>query len=358
MLRNIITLTFLLIFVNYSRGQNSARFADSIRKTYVIPELGYAVISANSVQEIHLLGVKKINTSLKANVNDRFRIGSNTKAITGFIAALLVKKGKLSWDTRFFDLFPEMKASSRKEHQDLTLYDLLTFRARLFMYTYTDAEPAKGQFKGNAGEQRYQFAKWFFAHEPIHTTNTVNFSNLCYVAAGLMLEKASGKSYEQLVHELGQELNIDFQFGQPNTMDASQTWGHNSTLQPEPPGDNYKLNWLMAAGNINVTLPDYVKFIQLQLQGLQGRSGLLSKKEFELLHFGTQRFAVGWLWAEDKQRGKYSFNVGNPGSFLSKVYIFPETDKAYILLSNVQTERADEGIDVLYNYLSNQVNNQ
>jgi len=348
-----LAFIFILVFIpRFANAQHKTTLADSVRRAYKIPELCYAVVSADSVYEMQALGVRKINTNLSASLEDRFRIGSNTKAITGFIAALLVKQGNISWNTRFFDLFPEMKATSRKEYHNLTLLNLLSFRTKLFPYTYTDPKPVKSDFTGNEEEQRYQFTQWAFRHEPVHSRDSVCFSNLSYTAAGLMLEKVSGKSYKQLVAELGAQLGIEFGFGQPNIADPLQTWGHNATLTPEPPGDNFKLNWLLPAGNINITLPDYVKFIQLQLKGLNGRSALLTREEFNFLHFGLARFAVGWSVNTDDKNNVYSYHEGNPGTFLTKVYVFPKTNKAIILFSNAQTDRAEEGMDVLLDKLT------
>jgi CubicO group peptidase (beta-lactamase class C family) len=342
----LVTL-LLLLFPGCVFGQTTRHFADSVRKAYEIPELSYAVISADSIYEVHALGVKKINTDLKASLNDRFRIGSNTKSITGFVAAQLVKQGKISWDTKFFTLFQELKAKSRKEYHDLTLLNLLSMRTRLIPYTYTYAQPVKGQFSGSDSEQRLQFAAWFFQQEPVRRNEEVNFSNLGYVAAALMLEKVAGKPFQQLVADLGAQLSIDFAWGQPNMTDPQQTWGHNASLTPEGPQDNYKLNWLMAAGNINVTLPDYIKFIQLQLKGLQGRSTLLSKQEFEFLHFGLTRFSIGWFQSLDEQGKHYSWHIGNPGSFLTQVYIYDKEGRAFILFANAQTTQTEDGLNLL-----------
>ncbi len=223
----------------------------------------------------------------------------------------------------------------------------MTFRTRLFSYTYTYGEPRREQFTGNADEQRYQFAAWFFQHEPVAGPDSIHFSNLGYVAAGLMLEKVSGKSYKELVTDLGKILGISFSFGQPNSADTLQPWGHDSRLKPEPPGDSYKLDWLLPAGNINVSLPDYVKFVQLQLKGLAGKSDMLSKQQFEYLHFGLAKFAVGWFWEPDEHQQLYSYNEGNPGTFLTKVYVYPGSDRAYVVFANVQTDKADDALDVL-----------
>ncbi len=348
MTRFKVVATLIILFLHgYCNAQNTYRYADSIRKAYKIPELAYAVVSADSIYELRVLGVKKINSKLAATNNDRFRLGSNTKAITGFIAALLVKQKKISWNTKFFDLYPEMKAASKKEYHQLTLLQLLTFRSKLFKYTYTYAEPVKGQFSGNEERQRYQFAQWFFKHEPVQTNDSINFSNLSYVAAGLMLEKVSGKTYKQLVQELGKTLGIEFGFGRPNATDKLQTWGHDASLVPEATSDDFKLDWLLPAGNINCSLPGYVKFIQLQLQGLKGKSKLLTQKEFDFLHYGPTRFSVGWLPAYDKVYGIFSFNVGNPGTYLSKVYVYRDIRKAFIVFTNAQTDQADIGTEVL-----------
>ena len=341
----------LLCIAGTARAQTPARFADSVRVAYGIPELSYAVVSADSVYEMHTSGVRKAGTEWLATPNDRFRIGSNTKAITGYIAAMLVKQGKIKWDTKFFDLFPEMKAGSRKNYHDLTLQQLLTFRTHLFAWTYTNAAPAKEAFHGTESEQRYQFAAWFFKEKPVRMRDTICFSNLGYVAAGLILEKVSGKSYQQLVDELGSRIGADLAFGQPNVKDTLQTWGHNADMVPEAPADGYKLSWLQAAGNINATLPDYIKFIQLQLRGLQGRSAVLSKEESLFLFDGLPVFSVGWFHGEDEEKHKFFYNTGNPGSFLTIVQVYPAENKAFILFTNIQSEKAEEGLNLLLDEL-------
>src|SRR5689334_383912 len=88
-------------------GQSTLAYADSVRRAHQVPAIGYAVVTADGVLELEVLGVKQAGTDRKAERNDRFRIGSNTKLITAFIAARLVHDGRLRWDTRFFALFPE-----------------------------------------------------------------------------------------------------------------------------------------------------------------------------------------------------------------------------------------------------------
>lgn len=111
----------LLLLCSVARGQASSAYADSVRQAYHIPELAYAVVSADAVLEFQVLGVQRLRTSLLAKPNDRFHLGSNTKAVTAFLAAVLVKQGKVAWDTPFLTLFPELKATSRSCYRHITL---------------------------------------------------------------------------------------------------------------------------------------------------------------------------------------------------------------------------------------------
>ncbi|MFA6149941.1 MAG: serine hydrolase [Chitinophagaceae bacterium] len=351
--RTVPILTLVLICVGtVAKAQSSKRFADSIRMAFNIPELNYAVVSSAGVMEMEALGFKKHHTNNKAALSDQFRIGSNTKTVTSYLAFGMVKKGIIQWDTKFFDLYPELKSQSNKAYHHLTLKDLLTMRARLMSWTYTYTEPTQQQIKGTEQQQRYAFLSWIMRQPPLAGNRTYYFSNPSYVAAGMMLEKVSGKDYKTLVQDLGKELAIEFGFGQPNFKDINQPWGHNADLEPEKPSDNYKLNWLSSAGNINVSLQDYVKFIQLQLLGLAGKSSLLSAEEFYTMYFGLPQFAYGWNWYVDEEsKMKYAWHTGNPGSFFTKVYVCKETDKAFIFFANVGSEQVENGINLLFEHL-------
>ncbi len=78
--RLIPTVLLLTFFITTFRQSNSS-FTDSIRIKYKIPELAYAVVSSDSIFELQSLGVQRVNSNFRANIKDKFRIGSNTKTI-------------------------------------------------------------------------------------------------------------------------------------------------------------------------------------------------------------------------------------------------------------------------------------
>jgi CubicO group peptidase (beta-lactamase class C family) len=340
----LVILTFLASSAA-ATCQSLAPAADSIRVRYHIPELGYAVICADSVIEMRTLGYQRSGSPMAARPGDRFHLGSNTKSITGFIAALMVKRKLIAWDTRFFDLLPELKSRSNPAYAAITLQDLLTHRAGI-QRCYIDDRFPKG-FNGSRAENRARFVAWMLRQKPAIPPGTSAFSNGGYLVAARMLEKASGKSWEQLVSDLGTELGMAFHFSYPNDNDILQPWGHDDDLQPLGPRKHYKEGLLSAAGNINMSLEDYSRFIQLQLQGLQGKSNLLTAEEFRFFHFGLPKYAIGGAWSTDSSGRVSSHNHGSAGTFCSHVSIFKDADRAYVVLTNSAPDTGLDAIDAL-----------
>lgn len=95
-----ITVPLFLTTITY--GQKTLQYADSIRNTFHIPELSYAVVSDKNTLELAAIGRHSIAIPDTATLNDRFQLGSNTKAITAFIIAKYVEQRKLKWSTQVF----------------------------------------------------------------------------------------------------------------------------------------------------------------------------------------------------------------------------------------------------------------
>lgn len=126
-----IIFIFFYILSSGMFAQNHVQYADSIRVSNAIPELSYAVVSGDKIIEINALGLHSVDLKDAATLNDRFHIGSNTKAMTAFVIAKYVEKGKLKWSTKFFDLFPDLKKTSKPDYYNITLEELISHQARI-----------------------------------------------------------------------------------------------------------------------------------------------------------------------------------------------------------------------------------
>ena len=108
----------------------------------------------------------------------------------------------------------------------------------------------------------------------------------------------------------------------------------------------------MSAGNINVSLTDYIKFIQLQLKGLKGQTHILPFHVFDKLLYGEPAFSFGWFNKLDSINNHHiAYNEGNAGAFITQVQIIKETGKAFIIFTNSASTETNEGITILIDQL-------
>lgn len=349
-MRKITTIIFLFI-ATICFGQKTIQFADSIRKAYNIPEISYAVIDDKSTLEIAALGRHSIDLPDTATLNDRFHLGSNTKAMTAFIIAKYVEKGKLNWTTKFFDVFPEWKESSSAEYANITLQDLLSHKAGIQPFQGED-DPLIPEFSGTKGEKRKQFGRFVLTLNPVRIDEQTPFvySNAGYTLATLMLEKRTGKSWEQLVDKVfNRDLNLNVKFSWPENQKQKDTWGHNSengTLVSIPSTVDYHLDYTEPAGDLNIKLTDYVKFIQLNLQGLKGQNNYLRSETYNFIHRGVENYSLGWFNVYENGK-ELSVHSGTAGTYYTIVHIDRQKNIAYIIFTNSFNNETQQGVRLL-----------
>ncbi len=342
----VFTLTTSLCF-----GQNSVQYADSIRKVSNIPELSYAVVTENSILEIQALGKHSVDLNDSATLNDRFHIGSNTKAMTAFVIAKYVEKGKLKWATKFFDIYPEWKNNSNSEYHNITLQDLLSHRARIQPFQ-GDNDPIIPEFKGTKQEKRKSFGKFVLTLNPVEidTIYKFNYSNADYTLATLMLEKVTEKSWEALVEKVfNNHLKLNVNFSWPENQKTKDTWGHafeNGKLTPIPSNTEYHLDYTEPAGDINIKLRDYSKFIQFNLLGLNGQNNYLSAKTYQFIHKGIDNYSLGWynIYENGKELSTHS---GTAGTYYTLVHIDRINGRAFIIFTNSFNQDTQQGVRLL-----------
>ncbi|RAJ02635.1 CubicO group peptidase (beta-lactamase class C family) [Chitinophaga skermanii] len=343
-MKRLITLAlFFFLFKVTTSAQQFNKRAFDILHAAGASALAYAVVSADSVLECKTYGSPSYLASSIIDEQSRFKIGSNTKAITSQIAAMLVQQQKIQWSTNFFTIFPGLKAGSRKAYSTLTLEDLLSFRAPLPPFTYSNTEPATSQFQGDAATQRLQFAQWILLQPPQPTTGALYLTNAGYVLAGLMLEKVAQKPYAQLVKELNTIMQADFEIAN----DTRTVNGYGDEVNIDTATLRVKLNWLEAAGNLDVSVAGYTHFLQNQLKSFRSNNTIFTPSMMEYLYFGKGEFSLGWFWKVNNKGHKVAYNTGNPGKFLSQVYVVPGANRAYFIFINKQSNVALNSINNL-----------
>ena len=93
---------------------------------YGLPALAAAVAKKGEIVAAGAVGTRQAGADIPVTVNDRFHIGSDTKAMTALLAAMLVEQGKLRWKSTTAEVFPEFVAGMDPGFATVTLEQLLS----------------------------------------------------------------------------------------------------------------------------------------------------------------------------------------------------------------------------------------
>ena len=93
---------------------------------YGLPALAAAVAKQGKVVAAGVAGVRRVGTTIPVTLHDRFHIGSDTKAMTALLGAMLVEEGKLRWNTTVGEIYPELVSSMAPGTKAITLEQLLS----------------------------------------------------------------------------------------------------------------------------------------------------------------------------------------------------------------------------------------
>lgn len=297
-MRRAILLLILIMSAPAMARQDVQALADGLVEAGS-PGAVVMLITGDS-QMISVAGYRTSAGEAETDFDDSWHIGSNTKAMTAMLAARLVERGVIDWETtlgerlgdRFDNIHPDLAAA--------TLAELLQHRSgmaanagRLTMIALS----GNGDRVPRSDRRTYLRE---ILRDPAGDRGDFLYSNAGYVAASLMLEEAAGEAWETLIQrELFDELGLESAgFGPPpgdNPQGHRSSWGR---LQPVGTGlgsDNPVA--MNPAGRVHISMPDYAIFLRLVLDGARGtESDYLSPDSWTTLLMPPEGadYAMGW----------------------------------------------------------------
>jgi D-alanyl-D-alanine carboxypeptidase len=147
-------------------------------------------------------GVGNVTTKKERSPQDRFRIGSLTKTFVATVVLQLEAEGKLSLDDRVEKWLPGVVQGHGHDGRKITLRQLLQHTSGIFDYT-TDPEFDRQRMGVGFLQHRYdslpaaRLVKVAMGHAPDFAPGEKwEYSNTNYILAGMVIEKATHRSYE------------------------------------------------------------------------------------------------------------------------------------------------------------------
>jgi CubicO group peptidase (beta-lactamase class C family) len=207
--RQYLLATFVVSTVFFIFGVAQAQTSlDSLLRPYLtqyeLPAIAAAVVKDGKIISAGAIGTRRAGANIPVTINDRFHLGSDTKAMTALLAAMLVEEGKLRWNTTPADVFPELADKMDAGFRSITLEQLLSHTSGI----PSDNEDIVKVFAealtkdGNLDELRYWIVRQWCTR-PLEFASGTKFaySNLGYTIAGAIIERAAGKTWEELITE-------------------------------------------------------------------------------------------------------------------------------------------------------------
>lgn len=312
------------------------KLLESIRSKGNLPGLAAAVSVDGVVQAIGASGCRRVGDDAQLTAQDKFHIGSCTKAMTATLAAFFVQRGALSWTTTLEEVFPERASKMHHLYRGATLDHLLTHRSGA-----PENGNDYGKQKAPVTEQRLTYMDSVLAKCPSSAPGAqFRYSNAGYIIAGAMLERRGEAAWEELMRrEIFKPLGMTSAgFGPPCSAHSNdQPWGHvwkDGKFEPRN-GDNPPA--LGPAGTVHCTLRDYLKFAELHTTRGGRPAELLEQKTADRMHTAVPgaEYGMGWgvcerSWARGTALNHHGSNTMNYFS----VWLAPKTGLSIVVAGN------------------------
>ena len=219
----------------YSGAKDLFQFAESQRKKHGLPALGVGIVRDGKIIGLGMAGERKLGSGDWATLDDRMDVASCAKSITATVAAVLAEKAVIRWDMTVKEVFPELRKSILPEYSDVTLEMLLRHRSGLDRWMRSNelwSQWHHDHAKATATESRRLFTAKVLKDQPRYAPGTDSYyCNDGYLVAGSMMERVSGKCWEDNVRQmLFEPLGLSsMRFGFPPSNQATAVaWGHGS----------------------------------------------------------------------------------------------------------------------------------
>lgn len=244
----------------------------------------------------------------------------------------------------------------------MTLVALLAHRAGAPEMTGPDRVLKRcSKLKVSPTEQRSELTKAVLHSPPAFPPKTAcHYNNAGLMIAGHIVERTTGKSWEQSIGDLlfGPLGITTAGFGAPGTSGrVDQPRGHDGRKKPVAPGpdaDNPPI--IGPAGAVHMSLADWAKYLQLHLRGAKEdvRVGTITlhAATFARLHTPWPaediRYGYGWLLPKRDWAGGDHTVLTHSGSntlWYSVCWLDPATSFGVLVTTNVAGTEASKGTD-------------
>jgi CubicO group peptidase (beta-lactamase class C family) len=338
-------------------GKLDAYFAKA-RVDWEVPGMAVAIVKDDKVVFAKGYGVRELGKPSPVDEHTVFAIASNTKAFTAAALAILADEKKIAWDDRVQKYLPYFQLYDPYVSADTRIADLLSHRSGL------------GTFSGDliwygtpySREEVVRRARFLPQAFPFRAG--YGYSNIMYLAAGEVIEKASGKTWEEFIKErflapLGMRDTVLSVKELSNKTNVATPHGESPYGESEGKLTTFPwYNWdsMVPAGGIISSASDMAQWLRLQLnRGTFGGKQIYSDQQSRLMWTPHNSFTVskasternpntnfngyGLGWGLNDYKGNLvATHTGGYDGMYSRVVVVPQLKLGLVILTNSMTD--------------------
>ncbi|MBC7868269.1 MAG: serine hydrolase [Gloeobacteraceae cyanobacterium ES-bin-316] len=349
----IFSLFFSLTTVAQKASKKTDRFAGldtafaRILKDWKAAGFAVAVVEKNKVVYAKGFGFKDWEAKLPVTENTQFAIGSCTKAFTASLIGLLAKDGKVDVDKPVKNYLPALNFFNNEMNNNVTLRDMMSHRTGVSRYDYSWYF-----FPSRSRDSLMQRIQYMEPSEPLR--KKWQYNNFMYLLQGVVVEKLSGKSWEDNIRE-----KIFTTLGMTNSTVTLAEWmkasdlavGYDVRKDRIHKAEYYDISGMAPAGSINSSVLDMAKWVSMWIQSGKHKDKEILPAAFVAEAISSQMVVTGALpsverpdmfmsnyglgWMLTSYRGHYRVeHGGNINGFSASTSFFPSDSIGIIVLCN------------------------
>ncbi len=320
-------------------------------KGFDIPGVAIGIVANDRLVYAKGFGVRSKSNRLPVDTRTIFQIGSNAKAFLAVTEAIMVDRGKLRWDDRVVDLYPEFQLKDPWVTREFRVFDLLAQRSGLpplvndilVMLDYKEAALIRSL--------RYV--------EPVSSFRTTfAYTNITHLLASRIVATAAGAPDWNVVlqKELLDPLGMKDSTYTVEAIEAAANHANGHRWTPEGtvevPFTRIFPYSLAGTGDINSNVEDMARWVRMQLDNgsFDGRR-IVSSENLAYTRMpkvalnDKLSYALGW-YNYLTPNGNILWHDGDALSFGSFVGLVPDKNIGIIILTNETNVEAPNSLGV------------
>ena len=324
---------------------------DSLMNKVLIDQhiAGFAVAVVKGDQVIYSkgFGYRDLANKKPVTPNTLFAIGSSTKAFTASLIGMLQQDGKIDFDGKAIDYLPSLRFNTQEMNNQVTIRDLMAHRTGVSRHDFS-------WYLFNTANRDSLINRVKFMEPTAPVRQKWLYNNFMYLAQGMIVEKMTGKTWEQNIQEKfftplemtrsNTDINI---FKSDSDASLSYSTSNENVIKKV---DYYNINGMAPAGAINSSVNDMANWLKVWISGGTYRKKEILPSSYIREAASSQmvmapalpstetdvylaNYGLGWMLSS--YRGHYLVeHGGNIGGFSANVAFYPTDQLGIVVLTN------------------------